>query len=338
MALVKKVTEYNKNIPSNIIILTIFLIGLCNLLPFVIIQGLIYQVTVITANVLLLASLYLFYYYINTSNSNKKYVLLFFVSLLLCFAVGSRPNYVLIIPIFFFSVIYLKYKEKSTEDLFKTILFFLIPCFIYGTLLALYNYLRFDSVFEFGWTYQMNSNNQAEFTITLKDFLAGLKNNFLLLPNMNETTIFSLTKTSGHRIGHEYITGAFWTCPIIFVFFFIPYFLKELYKENIKNFIFVLTILLVAIINIFVASFFGMIIRYIFEYLSLMIILSVIIFLFYINKIEDKLTKKFFNFLFILIFVFSVFINISLLFCKENFWEYSSLKDTNYTKVVNFLF
>lgn len=338
LILVNKATENHKNIPSNIIILTIFLIGLCNLLPFITMKGLIYQVTIITANVLLLVSFYLFYYYINTSNTNKKYILLFFISLLLCFAVGSRPNYILTIPVFFFFIVYLKYKEKSTKDIFKTILIFLIPCFIYGTFLALYNYLRFDSIFEFGWKYQLNSNNQAEFAITFKDFLMGLKNNFLLLPNMNESTIFSLAKTSGHRIGHEYITGVFWTCPIIFIFFFIPHFLKETYKKSINNFIFILTLLTITIINIFIASFFGMIIRYIFEYLSLMVILSVIMFLYYIGKIEDKLTKNLANFLFILIFIFSIFINISLLFCKENFWEYTSLKDTNYTKVVNFLF
>lgn len=337
--LINKMTKKYKNIPNNIIILCIFLIGCCNLLPFLILISFIYQITVIMANVFLLSSFCLLYYYINVNNIKIKNIIVVFISLFLSLSVGTRPHYILFIPVFFSSIIYLQYmKSKSLKLCYKTILIFLIPCFIYGTILALYNYLRFDSIFEFGWQYQLNSHNQSEFTITLKDFIIGLKNIFFLLPNMNEQTLFSLVKTSGHRIGNEYITGVVWTCPIIFILIFIIDFLKKIYKKSINDFIFILNILIITIINMIVTCFFGMIIRYIFEFLSLMIILSVTIYMFYISDIEDKLTNFFLNTLFIFIFICSMFINISLLFCRENFWIYTTLKDTNYTTILNFLF
>lgn len=337
--LVYKTTKKYKDIPSYIKILSIFMLGFCNLLPFLIIRSFIYQVAVLTANILLLSSFCLLSYFTESTNTKHKNIFIFFISLFLCLAVGARPHYILFIPIFFFFIIYLNYKENgNTKSIFKTILIFFIPCIVYGTLLALYNYLRFDSIFEFGWKYQLNNHNQMHYIPKIKDFIIGLKNNFLLLPNMNEYTFFSLTKASGHRIGNEYITGVLWTCPIITMLVFLPNFLRKIYKENNKNFYLLLVLILTTIISIFVACFYGMIIRYIFEFLSLMIIISIIIFLFYINETKDKTLKNFLIYLFVLIFIYSTFINISLLFCKENFWNFEILANTNYTKIVNFLF
>ena len=327
------------SIPSNIKILSIFLIGLCSLLPFIVIHSFIHQVAIITAHFLLIAAFYLLFQYINAKNAKNEYILVFFISLFLCLCVGARPHYIIFIPVIFFVIIYLKYKEsKNINCIIKTFLIFLIPCLVYGTIIALYNYIRFDSIFEFGWKYQLNQHNQSQIAITLKDFFVGLKNNFFTIPDINSKTIFSLTKVSGHRIGNEYITGILWTCPIIFTLCFVINFLKKIYKENFNNFIFLLTIIIITTINIIINNFFGMIIRYIFEYLSLMLILSIIIFLFYMNENKDKLTKNLFNFLFILIFIFSVFINMALLFCRENFWCYPVLTFSHYTNVVDFLF
>ena len=100
----------------------------------------------------------------------------------------------------------------------------------------------------------------------------------------------------------------------------------------------ILTFVILITTNIIITSFFGMVLRYIFESLSLIIILSITIFLFYINNAKDKAIKNFLIILFILIFIFSMFINISLLFCKENFWVYPTLNGTSYSKIVNFLF
>ncbi len=337
--LIYTLTKRYKNISLGMKILSFFLIGFCNLLPFLIINSFIYQVCVITANILLLGSFCLFHFFLSTQNTKFQNIFVFFISLFLCLSVGARPHYILFIPIFFFAIIYLRYKESAKmDDIFKTILIFLIPCIIYGGIIALYNYFRFDSIFEFGWKYQQNEHMQMKYVPTIKDFLIGLKNNFLLLPNMNNNTFFSLTKASGHSIGNEYIAGVLWTCPIVIISLFIPNFLKRFYLEDKKTFIFLLIFVLITIISIIVTSFFGMIIRYIFEFLSLMIILSIVMFLFYINEAKDKILKNFLKFSFVSIFIFSIFINISLLFCKENFWIFQIISGTNYLKIIKLLF
>ena len=329
-----------KKIPINIFILSIFIIGFCNILQFIVIRTAIYEVAITTAHFLLLLSLCLFYFYIDTNNLKKQYILNFFISLTLCLSVGARPHYVFFVPIFLFFIIYLKHSEtKNINDTLKTTLIFLIPCFIYGTVIALYNYLRFDSIFEFGFKYQINNINHTDCIFTLKNLIVGLKHNLFQLPNMNETTIFSLSETSGNTIGSEDITGGIiWTCPFIFILFFIPNFLMKIYKINKKNFTFILLIILITTVNIIAVNFFGMVIRFVFEYLSLMILLSVIIFLFYISEQKEKSMKYFLNIIFVIMFAFSVFINISLLFCKENFATYWSPNDIKHGQIVKYLF
>ena len=334
----EQITDINK-IPSNIVILCIFLTGCCNLLPFLVIRSTIYEVAITTAVFLLLITFCLFYYYINTKALKTQKILNFCISLTLCLSVGARPHYVLFVVLFFFVIIWLKYNEtKKIKDIIYSAFIFFVPCLIYGSLIALYNYIRFDSIFEFGWHYQINHLNLFDYKMTITDFFIGLKNNLFIPPSINGTTLFSLTKTSGHRLGCEFITGTIWTCPIIFILFFIPKFLKTFYKKDINIFVFLLTIILTMIISFIISDIFGMVIRYLFEYLHIMIILSLIIFLFYISKVKDRTLKNFFNYLFILIFVFSLFMNISLLFCEDNFTICSSLQGTCHTKIIQFLF
>lgn len=327
------------NIPPNIIILSIFFIGICNKVPFILVRSTIYESAITTAVFLLLLSLCLFYFYIVTEHKKKKNILIFLIALSLCLSVGARPYYVLFIPIFFLSVLWIEYKEtKCIYDMIKATIIFLIPCFIYGTIVALYNYLRFDSIFEFGWTYQLNPLNQYEYVANLKDLITGLTNNIFHLPDMNERTIFSLSKTSGHSLGEDDIVGIIWTYPIVFILIFIPIFLKNFYKKSTNYFLFTLILISIIIISIIITSFIGMINRYSLEYLSIIIILSTLIFFFCLNKIDDKTTRNFLNILFILLFVYSIFINISLLFCKGNAAFYASSSGNNYIKIIKLLF
>lgn len=336
--LFKNITGNNK-IPTNTIVLSVFFIGICNKIPFILVRSTIYETAITTAVFLLLLSLCLFYFYINTNNLRKQYILNFLISFILCLAVGARPHYVLFIPIFFFFIVWLKYKDTTNfKDVVKTAIIFLIPCFIYGTIIALYNYLRFDSIFEFGWKYQLNPLNQYDYIVNMKDLIVGLTNNLFHLPDINQKTIFSLSETFGHSLGTDYITGIVWTCPIIYMFIFIPGFLKNFYNKNINYFAFILIMSLIVIINIVITSFIGMVNRYSLEYLSIIVILSTIIFLFYLNEIKDNLTKIFLNFLFTTMFIYSIFINISLLFCKENAVFYALSSGDNYMKIIKFLF
>ncbi len=320
-------------------IISVFLIGICNLLPFILMRTAIYEVAITTALILVLLSVCLLSLYLETKSLKKQNFIILFLSCSLCLAVGARPHSVLFIPIFLFSIVYSKYHEnKDMKDIMRQISVFLIPCIIVGTMLALYNYFRFDSIFEFGWKYQLNPHNQQNFVPQFSDFIISIKNNFFKLPDMNEKTIFSLAKTYGHQVGNESIVGIVWSCPIILFLTLLPNFLKKLYKENRNAFILSFVILSVAVINAFVTCFIGMIIRYVFEYLSLIVILAITIFLYYIETTKDKILKAFLYIVFIFIFYCSVFINISLLFCKENLYTHPEPIVDIYSKIVSFLF
>ncbi len=328
--------KLKKRQPSaeNFDILSIFLIGFCSILPFILIRSCIYEVAIITANVLLLLSFAVFYY--NLLYSKFSYFFVFLLGLLLSFSVGARPHYVLFIPVFLSAVIWIKYNEtKNIKTSLKHTIIFLIPCIFVGLIIAGYNYLRFDSIFEFGWKYQLNYYHENP---SLKDFFLALKYNIFSFPNINEKTVFSLAQSNGHSVGNEFVTGIIWTFPLIFLFVFIPKFLKDIFKENKNIFYVVVLMTVVVMINIFVISFVGMVIRFFFEYMSFIVVLSLILFYYVYTKLNTNFLKKTAEIFFILIFVYSVFINISLLFCENNSKFYAPSSRDNYPKTVQFLF
>ncbi|WP_413852857.1 hypothetical protein [Candidatus Ruminimicrobium bovinum] len=331
--------NFNNKPPSVITILTVFLIGLCNYLPFLLIRNNIYEVLITTANLLLILSFLFFYFYLKTKNNKKQYILILLISLCLALSVGARPYYVLHIPAFFILITFLKYNQtKNIKELIKTAITFLIPCLLYGTVVALYNYLRFDSIFEFGFKYTLNSENHYEQFTSLKDVFLAIKYDLFQFPEINKNTFFSLVQTKGHLFGNEFVAGIIWTFPLIFLFVLIPKFLIDTFKQN-KN-IFYITILMVFVIciNLFITSFIGMVTRYFFEWMFFIVILSIILFYYLYDKAKTKNLKNILNIFFVLIFCYSVFINVCLLFCENNAMLFAKTNPENYIQAINFLF
>ena len=318
-------------------VLSIFLIGVCNLSPFLVIRSATYEVAIVTAFFLLLTSCLLFYMYIDKKYFSYNNIILFFMALFLSLAVGARPHYVLFIPLFFCAVLLVN-KNKDKKFILKQTIIFLIPCLFYGAVIALYNYLRFDSIFNFGFKYQLNGLNIYEYTPHIKHLLTGLKNNLFLFPQTDFTTVFSLAQTSGHRLSNEAVTGIIWMCPIILLLVFLPMYLKKLYKENRNFFIFISLLTCIILINIIVTGFFGMVMRYLFEYLALMVILSVIVFNFLYNEVKSVFVKHLLTVFFVLITCYSLYANTALLLSEKNSVFYALVSGFNYLKITGFLF
>lgn len=336
-----KVIKVN-SVPENIRVISVFFIGICSFLPFLLIKSNIYEVAITTAIFLLLVSFYIFYYYINTintKNSTKQNILIFFLSMSLCLTVGARPHCFLFIPIFFCSVVGLKYiNTKSVKNTIYSGLIFLIPCLIYGMVIALYNYLRFDSIFEFGWKYQLNDLRQYDYVLSIKDSLLALKYNLFQIPGIDANNVFSLVSVHGHRIGNEFVAGIVWMFPLIFILFLLPKYLREAFVKDKNAFYITIFMMFVIIVNLIVTSFIGMITRYFFEYMLFCVILSMILFYYLYDNVTSNRLKKILNIFFILMFVYSAFINVSLLFCENNALFYARTSGDNYISVINFLF
>ncbi len=263
------------------------------------------------------------------------------LGLLLSLSVGARPYYVLFIPLFLMAVCFTSYiQTKRLKFVIKHAFIFIIPCIVIGVFLSLYNYLRFDSVFDFGLKHQLNGCMIGTYVPNLRDCITGLVNNLFTLPQMSGYTVFSLVKAAGHSVGNEWIAGILWTSPVIIFLLSVPYFIKKSYKENKNSVILITVMFCAALISLIVTSFVGMVNRFFFEYLSIMMIISVAVYNFIFNGIKNKKEKTLINILFILMFFYSVFINISLLFSLPNagYFVTSEKSMVDYINIINFLF
>ena len=103
---------------------------------------------------------------------------------------GCRPNIglfvIILIPVL--SLIINKSKEENMDKNFtiKALLTIFIPYLIIGILLMVYNYLRFDSIFEFGQSYQLTDTDQHLFNNIFDNFdhekfFACLYNEFFMI-------------------------------------------------------------------------------------------------------------------------------------------------------------
>lgn len=94
-------------------------------------------------------------------NSLKSNQYLFFGSLLGALAFGCRPPVALaniIVLTVIFQILLNNLLHKN--DKIKKIVLLLVPYFVVGVLLMLYNYARFNNVFEFGQSYQLTVADQ----------------------------------------------------------------------------------------------------------------------------------------------------------------------------------
>ena len=315
--------------------LSTLITGFGNYSVFIAIRPSICEVAVACAAVLLLLSVYLFIKYI--TEQKYKNIIIFFTGLLLSLSVGCRPHYILFIPLFYIFIIYIQHsKGDKLKDIFKTSLVFLLPCIIYGTVLALYNYYRFDSVFEFGWKYQLNHLLLYYHTPALKDFLVGFNYHLFQFPEIDSAnyTMFSLVKVTGHRIGNELISGLIYTYPIsIFLALSPILFLVKCDKKVIIS-----LFISMFFINFVTACFFGMIQRFVFEYTYILTIVTLmILFVYYRNT--SKETKNILLVFFALLVVFTLYININLLLSFNHLTMFARAESLPfYEKIINFLF
>ncbi|MFA6614417.1 MAG: hypothetical protein WCS83_06545 [Endomicrobiia bacterium] len=331
----KKITK--TKIPIFIKFLTIILVGFCNYSLFLLIRPHTYEVAISLAGSLLLSSIFLF----NKYNSKKQTPLLFLIGLLLSLSVGCRPQYILFIPLFIAAIIYIDSHNKiNTKNIVLNNFIFLIPCLCYGVILGIYNILRFNSFFEFGFRYQLNSSKLSTWSFNFQDLFIGLKYYLFQYPILSSNfPIFSLAIPTGHSTGNELIVGIFYIFPMLLLLFFLPQIINYCLKIKNKNtFVFFVISIIIILCNLFISSVFGMTQRYVFEIVYLGIIVAILSFYYIYDKLSNNFYKNIANLTFILLFVFSIYINFSLLFCNNNatFYVFSNNAEI-YKKVLSFL-
>ena len=119
-------------------------------------------------------------------------------------------------------------KYGLNKKVILKVLIVLIPYLIVGTLLMLYNYARFENVFEFGQSYQITLADQHNYLGIFARFdivkiLSGILYNFLEIKLPTKMFTFPYLN----------ISGAFINYPILLL----PYllFIKKDFRDNLKN-------------------------------------------------------------------------------------------------------
>ncbi|GBU25082.1 hypothetical protein R83H12_01721 [Fibrobacteria bacterium R8-3-H12] len=193
------------------------------------------------------------------AKENLSVKLLVFSSLSFALAVGCRPSALfcsLLIPFILWN------KKKELINVSKA-LAIIVPFVIIGSILAWYNYARFDSLFLFGDTYIiLISNNAALHNISIIGKIHSFAKTFLFTlfnpPNLDLTFPFVVAKASNLPFGKS---SFFYDLdPMVGVFCFpIMWFL--FYVKNVallRNFIF--AGIFISLLNIVLLIFYGAIV------------------------------------------------------------------------------
>ena len=227
-------------------------------------------------------------------NSNNKRIKLFFGALSLALVAGCRPQLLmgsfLLIPLL---IIYLKNKP-SKKEMIKDAISICIPYIVVAILLMFYNYIRFESVFDFGANYNLTTNDMTSrgfkfdrIPLGIVMYLFNPINFKNVFPYIIETEIH--TNYLGTTI-YEPICGGVFASVIITS---LNLFIFKLKKYINSKFIFNTCLLLITsslIIIIADTEMAGILSRYIIDFSWLLVFSSVLIIL----KINDnnRISKK----------------------------------------------
>ena len=336
---------FNKKIPIKLIIILGILFAANSKMLWVMSRPFTYELVTSAGYCMIMNGLYNLTEYLK-NNSLKRLV---FSSLFMALSVTCRPTLLLIsiIPFIFWIKEFINLKNnKANKELIKKILIIIIPYFIVGVSLMIYNYIRFNNIFEFGTNYQVSVTDFRNFGFSLKRTLIGITA-FLFGPlRIVATFPFIISENFiGEYNGFYYsqpVGGGFFTTSIIgIIIFALPWLKKELkrYNKNMLKLIYVL-LGIATFIMCFASNKTGSLGRYMLDFAWMYTIVAIFLLLFIYTKIKKEKNKSMFIKIILLITVISLIINIlviysnenSLLLRNKNLYIYYFIKDT-----VNFL-
>ncbi|MDR2593640.1 MAG: hypothetical protein LBC87_02590 [Fibromonadaceae bacterium] len=209
------------------------------------------------------------------AKENLSIKLLAISSLSFALAVACRPSalfWSILIPVLLWD----KRKELINTSKYLHLLVIIIPFTVVGSILALYNYARFDSPFEFGYAYIISGSNQFMFykrSIIGKIYSFIETFSFMLFnpPNLDLTFPFVTAKISNIPLAkstytHNFIPTVGILClPLIWFLFYVRK------VDILRNFIF--AGIFVSLLNIaLLSSAYGITYRYLMDFSWIMAI------------------------------------------------------------------
>lgn len=294
-----------KDITEYFTVTSLIILSLCNAIPLTYIDISVHSIAVLTS---IFCQLVAIYFCLLLQDGCTK-IKMFIIGLFLSLAVGSRPSSVILLILFFILMV----SMFNIKKYYKQYMCFFIPVIIYGTILAVYNYLRFNSVFDFGFLYQFSPTHEKTLVRDLghsfPDYIKYVCLNIFNLPRFSSITPLCLFNR------YEPMIGGMIACPIIFFLLFIKSFYSKAFGKN-KYICFLFSIMLItSLMYLLTDSYIGSNARYVAEYLFLILIPSIVSFYFFVENTNNIKLQKILNFLFLTLVFFSLYVNINLMNC-----------------------
>lgn len=138
---------YFQSLPEWKLLISSLVLGLANFGPYILRRTAFYEVAIASGCFFFLSAIY---FLIKSIDNNKKTTMLLLSGLSFALAIGSRYNLILSCFLSFLCYLFF-FKERKLKDLCALIL----PALFSISSLAIYNFLRFGSIFETGFSYQL---------------------------------------------------------------------------------------------------------------------------------------------------------------------------------------
>ena len=218
---------------------------------------------------------------------NTKYLAI--GSILLALVAGCRPQIFLAaflgIPLFW------KYFKNKEIFKVKNILAVVLPMIIIASLLMYYNYIRFDSIFDFGANYNLTSNDMTKRGFYFDRIITGLFAFLFEAPRINLVFpyIHPYTITSnyiGITIYEEMVGGALLLNLLTIINLFV-FKIKKIIKQKELFYICLLSIIISIVIIIVDVQIAGILPRYICDFGFLLSFSSIILWMSILNSCKN---------------------------------------------------
>lgn len=295
------IKKYFKNIQLKTYIISFLYIIMGSKLFWCMYRPSFYELTSISAFAHITFGLYLTLF---SENKIKNFIGYF----LLATAVLCRPTS-LLLSILIIPKIINKIKKKQFN--FKDFILLCIPYITVGLFTMYINYIRFDSIFEFGISYQLTTNNLSNNSFSIVKCIYGIyyylfnKINISLFPlkiTDQKVTLSILGDLNIEKLGG----GLFATSILSIIIIFIPKIFKFIKEKELKKYIIISLILSLTLIGL--SSGIGAIIgRYMLDFNYLIYLITVILCLYTINHYNNN--NKITNIYYILTII-SIIINL----------------------------
>ena len=270
-----------------------------------------YSVPIISALFFTGLGLYLWITSLNNDKLNRKR--LFIGSLSMALVAGCRPQFLLgsflCFPIFY------KY-FKNNKDI-KDIFCFIFPYILIAIPLMYYNYIRFESPFDFGANYNLTTNDMTKRGFKFDRTMLGIFYSLFALPNISP--IFPFISTSnvktlfmGNTIWEPSFSGLLFI-NLTTILGILAFKFKKIINNNKLYYLCVTCNIFALIIIVADTQMAGVLPRYILDFSWLICISTTIVLLSILNNIKDKKIIYISNTVFYIVFTITMIYNIMLI-------------------------